>query len=54
MATDAIRKATKKYDEKFVKVCIRLTPEQKKMLDEKTQSLGKSINQLIIDLITNA
>lgn len=54
MATDAIRKATKKYDEKFVKVCIRLTPEQKKLLDEKTKNSGKSINQLIIDLIINS
>lgn len=39
----------KKYESQFASYRMRMTKEQKEILDEKAKEAGKSINQYIID-----
>lgn len=51
--TEAQKKANDKYNAKFVKLQIRLTPEQKKIIEDKATASGKSQTQYIIDKLIN-
>lgn len=43
------KKAYKKYMDKKVMVTVRMTEEERKILNQKAETEGKSVNQYILD-----
>ena len=51
---DARKKANEKYLKKFINLTFRITPEEKKIIEEKARKEGKSVNQYLKDLALNS
>lgn len=49
--TDKRKASNKKYLSKFINVTFRVTPEEKKKIEERAQKEGKSVNQFIKDAV---
>ena len=52
--TEAQKKATLKYLDKWAIIKVRVSEEKKEEYQEKAKRAGKSMNQFIIDLLENA
>lgn len=48
--SDAQLKANKRYDSKFERISLRVTPELKDAIKMRADSLGKSMAQYLLDL----
>lgn len=51
MYTEARKKANEKYLSKMAEIKIRMTPEEKKIVEDKAKKEDKSVNQFIKDRI---
>ena len=51
---EAKKRCNERYLSNFVKPTIRMTPEEKKIIEEKAAKAGKSFNRYIIDCALNA
>ena len=49
--TEAQKRSAEKYLSKFAEIRIRLTPEEKKEVEEKARLNGKSVNQFVKDAV---
>lgn len=45
--SEARLRATKKYHDKFERVQIRVTPEEKERLEQHAQAIGESVNSFV-------
>ena len=45
--SDAKRNSNSKYLAKFINVTFRVTPEEKRIIEEKAKAEGKSVNQYL-------
>lgn len=52
--TEKRKASNEKYLAKLVKPTIRMTPEEKRIIEEKAIKAGKSFNRFIIDCALNA
>lgn len=48
--TEKRKASNEKYLAKFAEIRIRITPEEKKIIEEKAKQAGKSVNQFLKDL----
>lgn len=46
---EARKRANEKYLSKLAEIRIRMTPEEKRIIEEKAQAEGKSVNQFLKD-----
>lgn len=51
--TEKRKASNEKYLAKFAEIRIRITPEEKKIIEEKAKQAGKSVNQFLKDLALN-
>ncbi len=47
--TEKKKITNKRYNDKFIKPTIRMTPEEKEEIDKRAAEAGKSFNRYIID-----
>ena len=47
--TEARKKSNKRYLEKLAKPTVRMTPEEKQIIEQAAQRSGKSFNRFMID-----
>lgn len=45
--SEARLRATKKYQDKFERVQIRVTREEKELLEQHTETIGESVNSFV-------
>ena len=45
--TDAARKATNKYREKYAEIRCRVTKQEKKMIEDNARALGLSVSEYL-------
>lgn len=48
--TEKRKAANERYLAKFAEIRIRITPEEKKIIEDKAKEAGKSVNQYLKDL----
>ena len=48
--TEKRKASNEKYLAKFEKITFRVTPEEKKIIEENARNAGKSVNQFLKDL----
>ena len=52
--TDAQKRATYKYREKYEEIRVRVTKEEKAIIKEYAERQGVSVSQLVHDIIRNS
>ena len=52
--TDAQKRATYKYREKYEEIRVRVTKEEKAIIKEYAERQGVSVSQLVHDIICNS
>lgn len=52
--TEALRRANKKYNDRFVEIKVRVTPEKRSIIQEHAASMGESATAFINRAIDKA